>query len=714
MKPIRVLVVGMTSTVGGVENFLMAYCGRIDKKRVRFDFLTRYEDAAYPEMRGEIGRTYVIPRRSEDPVKYYREIRAFFEAHAREYDVIWDNESMFNDMTPLKLAAKYGIPVRIAHSHNPQNMDPSIWGKGRGTLHRIQRRALARYANVLWACSEESARWACPAMDLPFTIIPHAIDAADYRYNAAVRQAVREQYGLTDCLVVGHVGRLHYQKNQTFLLESFARLHQREPRARLILVGDGPNLLSLEAKAVDLGVDREVLFLGHRDDVARLLQAVDLYVMPSRFEGLGMAAVEAQAAGLPCLLSDAFPKAAAITKNVEFLPPEDADIWAEHMLDVLESLGARPDTTEEIARAGHDLSCAAERLTQRLEMLVTEKPSFKRRFLLAEDEHLPEEALSLKARRDVRNAAAEAGYALLTPPEAKMSREWWRNIPLFCRIVLFWAGLFFKLRHGDLLLVQYPLHPAAAAPVVRYALHLLQWKGATTAAFVHDLNSLRLVPDASFKWSDQELLPRFDRVIAPARLAEYLRSQGMAADSLISIPVYDHAAEGAVPVRERAASVCVAGDLTRKRSRCLHDLPRTKLTWHLYGEGWKGKGKRTDILYHGGSMKALEGSFGLIWAGMSLRVCTGAQGAYMMIAAPRTLSLYLSQGMPVIVWKRSAMAAFVRENHLGLVIDTLTEIPGAIQALSAEEYDRMAAAASAWGEKLRRGEMTRDAIDRLG
>ena len=109
--PVRVLVVGMTSTVGGVENFLMAYCGRMDCKRVRFDFLSRYEDAAYAQQRQALGKTYVIPRRSEDPVKYYREIRAFFEQHAKEYDVIWDNECMFNDMTPLKLAAEYGIPV---------------------------------------------------------------------------------------------------------------------------------------------------------------------------------------------------------------------------------------------------------------------------------------------------------------------------------------------------------------------------------------------------------------------------------------------------------------------------------------------------------------------------------------------------------------------------------------------------------------------------
>ncbi len=715
--PVRVLVVGMTSTVGGVENFLMAYCGRMDKKRVRFDFLSRYEDAAFADKRREIGKTYVIPRRSEDPVKYYREIRAFFEKHAREYDVIWDNECMFNDMTPLKLAAEYGIPVRIAHSHNPQNSDPSLKGKGRGALHRMQRRTMARYANVLWACSEESAKWACPAMDLPFTIVPHAIDAADYRFNAVTRAQVRAHYGLEDCLVVGHVGRLHYQKNQTFLLEAFARLYQREPRARLVLVGDGPNLLSLEAKAVDLGVENEVLFLGMRDDVPRLLQAFDMYVMPSRFEGLGMAAVEAQAAGLPCLLSDAFPKAAAITDRVEFLSPEDPDVWAEHMLDTLEGLpeGPRPDTIDDIIRSGHELSEAAERLTQRFEQLVQEKPSFKRRFLLNTKADGPLDVLADRARRDVSRIAGENGYVLLNQEAAPKTDKWYQQALHYARITLDWGKLFFKLHHGDLLLMQYPYHPAKMAPIARWALHFLQWKGAKTAAWVHDLDSLRRLDDASARWSDQELLTRFDQVIAQnQRMKDYLIGQGLHEDKVIIAMLQDLTEGGEVPVRELSMSVCVAGDLSRKRNRYLHDLPRTKLHWHLHGEGWKGKAKRTDITWHGGKLEALAGAFGLLWGGMSCQGITGANGAYAMITSPRAASLYLSAGMPLIVWKWSALAAFVRENNLGLVVDNISAIPGAISALTAEDYVQMAANARAFGAKLRRGDMTREALEELG
>lgn len=717
MKPIRILVAGVSDTAGGVENFLMTYLGRTDKSRVRFDFLTRYEDAAYPAQRRDIGRTFRIPLRSEDPIRFYRELRTFFEHHAKEYDVFWDNECMFNDLTPLKLAAEYEIPVRIAHSHNPQNVDPTPAGRARELLHRGQRRLLSRYATVLWACSEASAKWACPAMNLPFTIIPHAVDVQDFRYREDVRCEVREHYGLTDCLVVGCVGRLQYQKNHPFLLEAFARLHQREPRARLVLVGDGPDLLKLEAKAVTLGISEAVLFLGHRDDVPRLLQAFDLFVMPSRAEGLGMAAVEAQAAGLPCILSSAFPENAAITQDVTFLPPDDPDVWAERMLDTLEGLDGRlrPDTTQALARAGYELTAAAERLTQRFEQLVREPPSFRRRYILTAV-GVKLDADTDKARRDVLHIAQEAGYIPLETNVPDKTDKWWQQALMAGSAVAEWTKLFFTLHRGDLLLVQYPWYPVQnpAAIIAQKGLHFLQWKGAKTAAYVHDLPSLKDLLTPSARWSDQELLPRFDRVIVHnGRMATYMNGQGVPEGHLIPLTMQDHLTDSPMPDRELSLSVCVAGNLTRKRSRYLHDLPKTKVRWHLYGEGWKGKASRTDITWHGGKMADLTGSFGLVWEGMSTRTISGASGAYMMLQSPRRLSLYLSSGMPVIVWKWSALADFVRENQLGLVIDTLADIPGAITALTAEEYARMAASAREWGEKVRTGGMTRAALDKL-
>ena len=722
MKPIRVLVVGMTATVGGIENFLMAYCGRIDKRRVQFDFLTRFADAAYPEKREAIGRTYVIPCRSEDPVRFYQEIRRFFEEHGREYDVIWDNECMFNDMTPLKLAREFGIPLRIAHSHNTQNMDLSLRGRGQEVLHRTQRTALSRWANVLWACSEHSARWACPAMDLPCTVIPNAIDAEAFRHDRAVRQAVREQYDLTDCLVVGHVGRLQYQKNQTFLLQAFARLHAREPRARLVLAGDGPDLAVLEAKAVELGVSQGVLFLGVRDDVPRLMQAFDVFAMPSHFEGLGMAALEAQAAGLPCVLSDAVPREAAVTDEVTFLPPEDPDQWAERLLDVLQESEKRirPDNVALVAARGYEIGQAAERLTARFEQLVCRSRTYRRRFLLtvlSEEKGVP--AMN-KARLDVQRFAAEAGYAPLKVTAQDSARgDRLKQFILGCRTVWDWTRMFFTLGLGDLLLLQYPYFPVKAAPVARFGLHMLQWKGVKTAALVHDLDSLRLIGGQAARWSDQQLLPAFEKIVCHTdRMAGYLVSQGIPEERLTALGCFDYHTEQPMPVRRLTQEVCFAGNLRKNKSGWLYALPRTKLTWHLYGEGWKGKHTRTDFVTHGAVPPddlpgKLNGSFGVVWDGSATETCRGAYGAYLMINSPHKLSLYLASGMPVVVWSGSAQAEYVRREGVGLALDCITELPAAISAMSGEEYDRMAARARETGRALREGRSLLAALETL-
>lgn len=645
MKPIRVLTVGMTDTAGGVENFLMTCCGQIDPSRVRFDFLTRYEHAAYPERRRALGQTYHVPMRNGDWRRYRRELRAFFARHAREYDVIWDNECMFNDLLPLRLAAEYGIPVRIAHSHNPQNVDPSLSGKSKGAAHRVQRRTLSRYANVLWASSEASAKWACPAMDLPCAIIPHAVDVTRYRYRADVRAEVRAHYGLEDCRVVGHVGRLQYQKNGMFLLDAFAHLHQREPRARLVMVGEGPDLLSLEARAVDLGVSEAVLFLGQRDDVCRLLQAFDVFAMPSRVEGLGMAAVEAQAAGLPCVLSSAFPKEAALTPDVTFLPPEDADRWAECLLDVLEGAQdrVRPDNTQALIRAGYALSDAAERLTQRFEHLTAEQSAFRRRFVLT---GVTAQGMT-PAEADVQRIARDAGHVALTFA-AGAGESTWRRMVDGVRGLALWTRLLLRLHHGDLLLVQYPWR-GGSPRLTSAALRLIRWKGAKTAAFVHDLPSLQHPQNARARWCDQVLLRRFDRVIVHnERMAGYLCSQGFPPDALLPMGVQpclthaDHAAEG----------------------------------------------------------------FAVLFP-------SPADKAYAMVSSPRAASEALAQGRPLMVWTWSGLADVVRAHHLGLVADTPADAAAMADALSADEAAAMADAVREWGERLQQGEPLRDVLRRM-
>lgn len=650
-------------------------------------------------------------------MRYYREINDFFREHGHEYDIIWDNECMFNDMTPLKKAAEVGIPVRIAHCHNPQNMDKSVIGHVQGFLHRVNQHSLSRYANVLWACSMESAKWACPAMDLPCEVIPNAIDAQMFRFSEQVRREVREQYGLEDCLVVGHVGRLQYQKNQTFLLDAFRHLHEREEKARLVLVGDGPDLTELEAKAVTLGIEREVLFLGNRDDVNRLLQAFDLFVMPSHFEGFGMAALEAQAAGLPCLLSASVPRETKLTRNVEFIPAEDPAIWAEHMLNMLERHEIRRDEAQTIADAGYDIGTAAQRLEDKL-IALTERKRFQRRFLMTPKTSASGVPALNKARADIEQIAAEMGYApfVLHAPDSANGSVW-QAIQVGAKTLGDWVRAFYRMRQGDLLLVQYPYFPVKGYGVARLALHLLRWKGVKTAALVHDLDSLRRIGGSAARGSDQLLLPGFEALIVHSqRMESYLRTQGVTCP-MILMEAFDCLSEGKIPVREKSRMVAIAGNLAADKSGYLKDIGKVPLEWQLYGTNWAGSGS-TRIEYHGEIApeklpETISGAFGIVWDGDSLDGLTGLYGAYALLNSPHKLSTYLAGGLPVIVAKNAAAADFVAREQVGVALNSLRELPELIRTMPEEDYQRYAANARRVGAQLRAGENTKRALRKL-
>jgi hypothetical protein len=225
-----------------------------------------------------------------------------------------------------------------------------------------------------------------------------------------------------------------------------------------------------------------------------------------------MAALEAQAAGLPCILSDAVPREASQTADVTFLPAEDPDLWAERMLDILEEQEhrIRPDNVQLITDAGYGISTAADRLAARFEQLTKRSRAFRRRFLMTVPVSAKGVPAMNKARQDVQRFAAEAGYAQTKVTAADTAAEgWWPRLCLGVKVFCDWARLFFTLGWEDLLLVQYPVFPVKGVRLARFMLHMVQWKGARTVAIVHDLDSLRLLGGEAARWSDQVLLPAF-------------------------------------------------------------------------------------------------------------------------------------------------------------------------------------------------------------
>lgn len=353
----NVLVFGMTENPGGVESFLMNYYRRIDLSRFHFDFLCNsYDPVAFEdEIHAMGGRTVHFTSRRQNPIRFRKELESFFARHAHEYQAIWVNVNSLANIDYLKMAKKYGIPKRIIHSHNAQNMDSRL----RGMLHEANRDAVGRYATDFWACSEYAAKWFYAGkggrgeLRHPAVIIRNAIDVEKIRGGIARREEFRRQAGgeadWSDKYIIICIGRLHFQKNQKFAIDIMAELVPEMPDARLVLVGQGEDEDMLRAHSKEKGVENEVYFAGVVTDIPGWLAASDFFLFPSVFEGLGIAGLEGQAAGLPTLASaDVIPDDIAVTDRLRFYPLDKGpDQWANEIILMRNSMDARPLTEDD-------------------------------------------------------------------------------------------------------------------------------------------------------------------------------------------------------------------------------------------------------------------------------------------------------------------------------------------------------------------------------
>jgi glycosyltransferase involved in cell wall biosynthesis len=335
-KPIRILhVVGGMDT-GGVETWLMHVLRKIDRDRYKFDFLTHTtKPCFYDEELRALGCRITPCLHPTRPLCYARNFRRIMRKHG-PYDVVHSHVHHFSGF-PLMLAHWAGVPVRIAHSHN----DISLKDRGAAVWRRlyllVSECHIRRHATLGLACSHPAAAalYGCAwERDPRWRVLYYAIDVEPYTRPIDMI-GVRDELGIpADAFVVGHVGRFVEQKNHDFLLDIFSEVARREPRARLLLVGDGPLRAAVDHKARRLGLSTKIIFAGVRRDVPRLMSgAMDVFVLPSRHEGLGLVVVEAQAAGLGCLVSDAVPKEADVVPLlVNRLALSQPAMWAERIL----------------------------------------------------------------------------------------------------------------------------------------------------------------------------------------------------------------------------------------------------------------------------------------------------------------------------------------------------------------------------------------------
>ena len=327
----RILVFGMTENPGGVESFLMNYYRNIDRTKLQFDFLCNsYNPIAYEDELINLGaRTFHIISRRENRKKFRKELEYLFMVHSKEWSAIWVNVCSLANIDYLKVAKDYGIPKRIIHSHNSENMDSKL----RGALHLINKTRISNYATDFWACSEDAAKWFYSKdIQKKAIIIKNAIDASRYKFDQKKRDEIREQIKASEeTFVIGNVGRLHFQKNQDFAIDVFKERLKKHENSLLVLVGQGEDEKELKEKCQKLGLLDKVIFAGVQKDIGGWLSAFDLFLFPSVFEGLGIVALEAQANGVPVLASDkVIPKEVQINQNFHFCDLKcGASKWAE-------------------------------------------------------------------------------------------------------------------------------------------------------------------------------------------------------------------------------------------------------------------------------------------------------------------------------------------------------------------------------------------------
>jgi glycosyltransferase involved in cell wall biosynthesis len=319
---IKVLVINTVRfKLNGISAVIMNYYKAMDKQNLQMDFVAI--DEPIQEFRGlfqQYGLQCFIVQKS-NIFKYF--FKLISVAKRGNYDVVHIHGNSANMAFELLACWVAGIKVRITHSHNTSTLHP--------TMHKLLFPLFTLLCTNRLACGQDAGKWLYH--EKGFTEIKNGIDLKRYRFDNRIRREYRRKIGAGDKVVIGHVGNFIEQKNHTFLLDFYAKLISKNKNYLLLLVSDGYLLESMKDKAKSLGIQDNILFLGKTSLVEKYLQAMDIFVLPSLHEGLPVVLVEAQAAGIPCIVADTVTREANLTNSMSFLPIKNPNDWAQEILN---------------------------------------------------------------------------------------------------------------------------------------------------------------------------------------------------------------------------------------------------------------------------------------------------------------------------------------------------------------------------------------------
>lgn len=350
---IRVIHYIGTLELGGSQSFVMELYRNIDRKQVQFDFVVfeGWRGSLYDEINALGGRIYESPKYNGlNHILYVRWWEQFLSAH-REYKVLHGHVRSVA-LLYLPIAKKHGL-FTIIHSHSAAN-----GGGIKGLTKAILQLPIRYLADYYLACSEVAGRWLFGnkvVNSKRYRTVTNAINIERFKYRSEVREKIRKEYGISDCFVIGHVGRFYGVKNQAFLLDLLKEFLKINKNSCLLLIGDGPDKGNIEHKCNDMDLSDHVIFTGSRTDTEEFYQAMDVFVFPSKWEGFGIVAIEAQTSGLPCIVSEGVPQAVDIGADLVHRLKLDAgaEKWAGAIGRI--DTSNRKCRLEEARKAGYDI-----------------------------------------------------------------------------------------------------------------------------------------------------------------------------------------------------------------------------------------------------------------------------------------------------------------------------------------------------------------------
>lgn len=364
----KILMIGMTDNRGGIESFIINYYRKIDRNRFKIDFINIYDKGLFfeDEILKNGDKIYSLPNYYKHPIKYIKELCKIITIN--KYDISYCNMNSAVMLYPL-IASKMGhVNTIVCHSHNSS----SDKGVLKRILHFINKHFIKLFANKYVACSDKAGKWFYSQKTRSgkdYYVISNAIDADKFKFNIDVYKEYRDKLKINeDSLVLGHVGRFDKQKNHEYLIDIFNEVHKKNKNSYLLLIGIGELKNEIELKVKKLNLSNNVIFLGLRNDTEKLYQCMDVFVLPSLYEGFPLVCVEAQCSGLKCIFSSNIsPETKLLDTTILFPIDVPAEEWANKILEYKKNITNRKNGYINVVKKGYDLNSEILRFQEMLE-----------------------------------------------------------------------------------------------------------------------------------------------------------------------------------------------------------------------------------------------------------------------------------------------------------------------------------------------------------